>query len=276
MIASLSLPTFGELQKSQMVLENSEQKLSSVTNTSESEKAINESEKATEIANKSEAEQTSESEKAIKITNTSESEIATEIANISEAEEAIKIANTSEFEEVTEMASTSAAEKATKIENMSKAKKPNHDLFEMEQFYHKLEAIAQQECEISVISTEKDKDSKICGTETASTSNARLFGKSGNFNDFAALEEKTENAKKMISATFVYAEQVRRQMERGIRTKKDKRRIEDVKDAKNSSLKQTLKCVVSDEKKLENGEDSDTINQFTTNIVQCPEEEQNK
>ncbi|CAG9538616.1 unnamed protein product [Cercopithifilaria johnstoni] len=142
--------------------------------------------------------------------------------------------------------------------------KPDHDFFEMEQFYLKLDAIAQQESGISEISVEKDQKQKICGEETASTSNCQFFSDSEKPDDhFLSSEEKAENAGKMISAAFYYAEQLRREIEHGSRVDKDKCRSEDIKDAKSSSLKQTLKSeklVVSDEKKVGNDKDFDTIN----------------
>ncbi|KAL3990471.1 hypothetical protein ACH3XW_31920 [Acanthocheilonema viteae] len=159
-------------------------------------------------------------------------------------------------------ANTSQTKKVIKI-----LEKPSHDFLEMEQFYLKLDAIAQQESEMSEISKEKDEEWKIREAETAPTINSRVFGNSKKPDHFATLEEKAENAGRMISATFYYAEQLRRRIEHGSRMEKDKDRI----DAKDSSLKQSLeseKLIAFDKEKIENSKDFDTTNQLIVSIKQ--------
>lgn len=127
----------------------------------------------------------------------------------------------------------------------------------MDQFYLKLDEIVQQEPTISEISAEKDEEPKICGTETTSTSNSKslpFFYNSEKSDHTATFDEKAESARRIIGATFYYAEQLRREIEQGSRIEKDKRRSEDINDTKDS-LSQTLKSeklVLCDEKKIRN------------------------
>ncbi|VDK75545.1 unnamed protein product [Litomosoides sigmodontis] len=136
--------------------------------------------------------------------------------------------------------------------------KSSQEFCEMEQFYLKLDAVAQQKPAMSEILAEKDQEPKICGTETTSTSNfiSLLFLSNSKKTDhIATFDEKAENAGRIIGAAFYYAEQLRREIEQGSRVEKDKHRSDDINDTKDS-LKQTLKSekmVVCNEKKTRNG-----------------------
>uniref|UniRef100_A0A8R1TPV1 Uncharacterized protein n=1 Tax=Onchocerca volvulus TaxID=6282 RepID=A0A8R1TPV1_ONCVO len=106
-------------------------------------------------------------------------------------------------------------ENASESEKTSEIPKSSRDFSEIEQFYLKLEAmVQQQESETSETSTDKGQDSRTCEVEANSTSNSETVDNSGKFDNFETLEEKTEHAKRIISAAFNYAEQVRHQIEK--------------------------------------------------------------
>ncbi|VDO65803.1 unnamed protein product [Onchocerca flexuosa] len=148
-------------------------------------------------------------------------------------------------------------ENTSETEKTSETSKSSREFFEIEQFHLKLEAIAQQqESETSETSTDKDQDSRKYEAGASSTSNSETVDNSRKFDKFETLEEKTEHAKRIISAAFNYAEQVRHQIEQRSRlANDDERRNEDFKDTAKKPdhpLKQTLepeKSIESDEKK---------------------------
>ncbi|EFO23124.1 hypothetical protein LOAG_05363 [Loa loa] len=144
--------------------------------------------------------------------------------------------------------------------NAEIVRQSDNDFSVMGQFQKKLEAIARQECGISKFSTEKGQDLNAYEAETPSTSNSQFLDNSGKYGDSGTSEEKAENVKGMIGAAFIYAEQLRREIEHGSRMKKDQHRCEDITVDKDFLIKGKSKCeksIESNERNVENGDDSD-------------------
>uniref|UniRef100_A0A915PSS5 Uncharacterized protein n=1 Tax=Setaria digitata TaxID=48799 RepID=A0A915PSS5_9BILA len=105
------------------------------------------------------------------------------------------------------------------------------DFSEREQFISKLRSTLQQGCEMSEIPREK-KNSEVWGSETGSSGNFKILNVSEKFSNFEKPKKKVFYAGKMITAAYIYADQLRYRIENQSRLELSeycsaKRRIED-------------------------------------------------